>query len=272
MFTAVTGKSNGAPSSADLSEAGGRGAPVEALRKLLLSAPSSFLEGAADNPAMTESEMILLLRNRQATPKVLLSIGRDRRWTRSQEVKKLLLLHPRLPLVAARNLLPHLFWRQLSEVARSPHVNPVIKRRAELSLKAKIDELSLGEKVALAREATTFVIGFLIEQSEAPVLRAMLGNGRLRELDAASIAADDSLPGDLLAFLAGHHRWGALRSVRLALLGNPRTPVAAALRLLGRLALRDLRRLAKDDNVPKIVSVGAERRLQKHEPRLERGD
>ena len=256
----------------DLSLAAGRDAPVELLRRHLFTAPPPFLEGALDNPALTESEMVLLLRNMQATPKLLLAIGRDQRWTQSQEVKKLLVLHPRVPLITARNILPHLFWKQLAEVAKSPHVNPVVRRRAEDSLKAKTEELISGEKAALARQATPRLIEALAKSGKSRVLRGLLENGRTREKDAAGIAADDSLPGELLAFIANHHRWGALRSIRLALLANPRTPVPAALQLLGRLAVRDLRRLASDDNVPKIVNMGAERRLQEMEQRRTRGE
>jgi hypothetical protein len=257
---------------ADLSLAGGRAAPLELLRRHLSSAPLPFLEGALDNPALTSREMVLLLRNRQATPKLLLAIGRNREWTRSQEVKKLLVLHPRVPLATARNLLPHLYWKQLVEVAKSLQVNPVVRRRAEDSLKIKIEEMNLGEKVALARQATPRLISALSASREDRLLRALLGNGKMREIAAAGIAADDELPGELLAFIANHHRWGALRSIRLALLANPRTPIPDALQLLGRLAQRDLQRLARDDNVPRIISMGADRKLQEIEERRTRGD
>jgi len=220
----------------------------------------------------TDNEMVLLLRNRQVTPQMLLAIGRDRQWTRNHEVKKLLVLHPRVPLVIARDLLPYLFWKQLAEVTNSHLVNPVVRRMAEDSLKNKIDEMSLGEKMALARQATPRLIGALSTCREDRLLRALLGNGKMRELAAAGIAADDEMPGELLAFIANHHRWGTLRSVRLALLANPRTPIPDALQLLGRLAVRDLQRLARDDNVPRIISMGADRKLQEIEERRTRGD
>jgi hypothetical protein len=257
---------------ADLSLAGGRVAPLKLLRRHLSSAPPPFLEGALENRSVTAGEMVLLLRNRQAPPKLLLAVGRDREWTRNREVKRLLVLHPRVPLVTARNLLPHLFWKELAEVASSPRVNPVIRRMAEDSLKNKIDEMSVGEKVALARRATPRLISALSDGREDRLLRALLGNGKMREIAAAKIAADDELPGELLAFIANHHRWGRLRSVRLALLANPRTPIPDALQLLGRLALRDLQRLARDDNVPRIISMGADRKLQEIDERRTRGD
>jgi hypothetical protein len=47
----------------------------------------------------------------------------------------------------------------------------------------------------------------------------------------------------------------------MALLRNARTPVPVAFRLVGATPAPDLRRLVKDAKVPRIVRVGAERRL-----------
>jgi hypothetical protein len=246
----------------DLSATGGRAATLQMLRKHLSTAPPRFLEGALDNPELADGEMLLLLRNRRVSPELLLSIRRNPRWTRNHEVKKLLVMHPRLPLASARSLLPHLFWKQLAEVAGSPRVNPVVVRQAERLLQTKMEELSLGERVTLARTASPGVIGALLESSEDRVLRGLLENGKLRETGAATIAANADAPGKLLSHMASHHRWGGVRAVKLALLANPSTPVAAALRLLGKLSTRDLQRLASDDKVPRIVSVGADRRLR----------
>ncbi len=246
----------------NLSAAAGRAATLEMLRKHLSSAPPRFLEGALENPELAEGEMLLLLRNRRASPKLLLSIWRNPRWTRNHEVKKLLVMHPRIPLATARSLLPHLFWKQLAEVAGSPQINPVVMRQAERLLQTKLEELSLGERASLARTASRGVIGALLESPEERVLRSLLENGKLREAEAVTIASNGEAPGTLLSHLAAHHRWGGVRAVRLAVLSNPATPVAAALRLLGKLAERDLQRLASDDKVPRIVSVGADRRLR----------
>jgi hypothetical protein len=65
----------------------------------------------------------------------------------------------------------------------------------------------------------------------------------------------------VLAHLAEHPTWGSRRAVRLSLVGNPRTPIATALRLIEGLSREDLERILHDDQIPRIVRVGAERRL-----------
>ena len=244
-----------------LDAAGGRGASVEQLRSHLPTAPPAFLEGALNNPGLGPEEMLSLLRNRQATSQLLLKIGRDPRWTRNYEIKKQLVRHPHLPLVVARNLLPHMFWKELAEAAADARLHPVVRRQAERLLALRLEELSLGERVALARRASRGLIGPLIDMSEGPVLRGLLGNSRLVELEAVRVASCACGQPDLFRQLAGHPKWSVRRSVRLALLRNPRTPVPAALSLVEKLSLRDLRELVKDVKVPRIVRVGADRRL-----------
>ena len=124
-----------------------------------------------------------------------------------------------------------------------------------------MEELSLGERVALARRASRGLIGPLIGTHEGPVLRGLLGNVRLVEMEAVRVASCACKQPDLFRHMAGHPKWGMRRSVRLALLRNPRTPVPAALRLVEKLSPRDLRELVKDVKVPRIVRVGADRRL-----------
>lgn len=254
-----------------LDEAAGREATAEQLRAHLLSAPAAYLSGAAGNPRLAEPEMLMLLRNRQATPKLLASIAKDRGWTRSREVKKQLVQHPRIPVALARGLLPHLFWKELADISTNLRVHPVVRRQALELVKVRLEELSLGEKVALSRRAPRGLIGSLIETHETPVLRALLGNNGLVELEAVRVASSPRATADLFRQLAEHPRWGARPAVRLALLRNRRAPVPVALRVLEKLPQTDLRRVSKDDKVPKIVRVGADRRLARAPTRPDAG-
>jgi len=249
------------PLDTPLTPEGGRRASAFELKRLLPSAPPSFLQGALENPEITPDEIALLLRNRAATPQLLGRIARDRQWTRSYDVKRGLVRHPRTPLPIVGTLIHHLFWRDLAEAAADPALHPTVRRKSEDLLRLRLMELSLGERISLARVASRGLIGALRESAEARVLTALLGNPRLIEADAVLLARSGAAPPAVLGRLAEHPAWGVRRSVLMALAANPRTPVAAALRLLGRLSRRDLTRLAKDPKVPKIVRVGAERRL-----------
>lgn len=253
-----------------LDAARGRSDGAAELRRLLPSAPTPYLAGALDNPELQLEEVLLVLGNPGATPAVLLRVGRERRWTRSYDVKKAIVRHPRTPLTLARSLLPHFFWRDLADVAEDPRMPPSVRRQSEEVLKNRLDELTQGERVALARRAGRGVISALRESPEARVLVALLGNVRFLELDAVRIASSPRSPREILSGLADHPSWGARYAVRISLLRNPRTPVPAALRLIGGLPTEDLDRLSRDAGVPKIVRVGAARHLEAESSRERR--
>ena len=246
----------------ELREAG-RTDDAETLKLRLPGAPPAYLEGAARNPALAEETMLLLLDNRAAPPALMVGIARNWRWARTYAVKLAIVRHPKTPYAVSRGFLAHLYWRDLLETSGDLHLSPVIRRDAERVLRTRLQELSLGEKITLARRAGRSLVDALLEGGEGPVLQALLGNARMTEREVLRIASAPASPPEALAAVASHHAWGRRREVRLAILGNPRTPVAAALRLVEQIPAEDLGRVAGDVAVPRIVRMGAERRLDR---------
>ncbi|HKQ61726.1 MAG TPA: hypothetical protein VJS92_10565 [Candidatus Polarisedimenticolaceae bacterium] len=246
--------------------AAGRRAPVAELRLRLSSAPAPYLEGALDNPALGSRELLLLLRNGAAPRELLLRVARERRWTAFRQVQKALALHPAAPPAMTRRYLPYLAWTDVGELTISPRVHPLTRRHAEANLLRRLDGLTLGERVALARRACRPVLDRLLATREPLVLRGSLGNTRLVEHDVAALAGDPSCGAELLVLLAHHVVWGERRSVRFELARNASLPLHEALRVVGRLAPRDLRRLVQDPTCRRLVRVRAERLLLERSP------
>jgi hypothetical protein len=244
-----------------LDDDAGRRASRGELRRHLLTAPMAFVEGALANCALGEEEMQLLLRNPRVSPATLTRIGRDPRWTRKGEIRRLLVQHPQAPLSLARTLLGLLFWTEMLEVSVNLRVQPTIRRQAERMLGLRLEGMSTGEKISLARRAPRGVVAGLIHGDDPRILRSLLANPRLLEQDAVTIATSARTPPESLTHLAHHPNWGRRLGVRQALVRNTRTPVSVALRLLFGLPGRDLSVLVRDPAVPKIVRVGAERKL-----------
>jgi hypothetical protein len=241
----------------------GREASGDQLRRRLPFAPPPFLDGALDNPALTERELLLWLRNPQATTALLDRIGRQPRWTRTYAIRRALVLHPNTRPAEARKLAEQLRWRELLETTRDSRLHPAVRRRAEQLLRGRLEGLTVGERVNLARSEPAGMLAELMDCPELQVLRGLLSNDALREIHAARLAASATAPPEVLGSLGDHHAWGEVRSVRMALLRNDRTPVPAALTLLRRMTGRDLHRLSGDDKVPTIVRVGAGRELDR---------
>jgi hypothetical protein len=244
-----------------LDAARGRADARPDLLRRLPTAPAAYLEGACVNPALDEEGAALLVRNPHATQSQLLRMGRSQRWTRVDEVKRGLVRHPRTPVPLARRFLPHLPWLDLAEIAADTRLTPLIRRHAEGALQMRLLEMAEGEIVALARRASAGMVPELARSRSARVLSALLGNPRVRERDVVGIVTGEGAPAETLRRIAHHPDWGVRRAVRVALLRNPRTPVPEALRLVADLAASDLERMVRDEEVPRIVQIGAGRRL-----------
>jgi len=239
----------------------GRTDGPEALRRLLVSAPPDYLEGALANPALGDEEVARMLRNPRAGRALLDRVARVPRWTRNPEVKAGLVRHPRTALALARRFLGHLRWTDLAETAGDLRLSPVLRRQAEDLIEVRLGEMTEGERIALARRARDGVIAALAARPEPRVLRALLSNSRTPEREAVRIAAAPETPAETLEYLARHPAWSIRPAVRRALLTHPRTPVPAALRLLARAPRAELQRLDGDASAPPIVRLGAARRL-----------
>jgi hypothetical protein len=232
------------------------------LRRRLSSAPAPWLAEALDNPELGPDELMLLLRN-PATPVVALErIGANRAWMGHHEIRRGLARHAHAPGALASNVLSSLFWKDWCEIAAHPGANPVIRRQAEQRLLNCIGDLALGERTNLARRATRGLIPAFLSDPEPRVIRALLGNPRLVEVDLVRLANDVSTNPESLRCVAEHAVWGRRRDLRLALLRRSELPTQVALRLTQKMDRRDLQRLVEDDKVPQIVRVGIERRLR----------
>ena len=125
--------------------------------------------------------------------------------------------------------------------------------RLGLSTYGRLARMSVREKVVIAllggREERTI----LINSRNRLVVRAVLGSPKLTESEVERFAALRSVSDEAIRIIAGNRRWMQQYGVIQALAQNPKTPLQTALRLLPRLSVRDLSRLARDRNINPVV-------------------
>lgn len=185
-------------------------------------------------------------------------LAAQKRLLPAYEVKRALAHHPRTPEALALRFVPTLFWRDLMELGLDTRVRPTVRRAAERRLAARLPGLAVGEKVAIARRASSGVLGRLRHDPSVRVVRALLDNPRLTEGVVLPLLTHDDARPDVLRAVARHRRWGVRYEVRLALCRHPSTPLATALGLLGHLRKADLRKIASESRVPSAVRRKAE--------------
>ncbi len=127
------------------------------------------------------------------------------------------------------------------------------------SLYGRILTMSIAEKLKLALRGNKDARAILIRDSSKLIRRFVMQNPRLSDAEVIAIARNRSSDDELLRVIIERREWMRNYQVRLALVTNPKTPLAVALRQLPTLGERDLRMLAKSRNVPQTVVAQARR-------------
>ena len=120
----------------------------------------------------------------------------------------------------------------------------------ERSLRPADRPLTLGERKALARTHLREKLLLLIRDPHPQVVAILLDNPHVTEADIVKIAAARPAVPESLAKVAAHPRWSVRHAVKRALVLNPSTPLAEAIRIATTLRAPELAELAADHSLP----------------------
>ncbi len=139
------------------------------------------------------------------------------------------------------------------EAARElPAVGELEPERTKLT-EGQIRMLPVPARLKLTRGAPRTLRTILMRDSNALVAVSVVVNNSLTDQEVEQAAASRSVAEEVLVLIARKRDWVGKYNVMKALVANPRTPVATALRLVPRLAVRDLRELGRDRNIADAV-------------------
>ncbi len=127
---------------------------------------------------------------------------------------------------------------------------------------AQVRGLPVPVRVKLARNANRQLRGILIRDTNAQVALAVLLGNSLPDQEVELIANSRNVVDEVLAAIPKRREWIRKYTIAKALVRNPRTQLALALRLVPRMSLKDLRALARDKNVADGVRKTALRLYQ----------
>ena len=127
---------------------------------------------------------------------------------------------------------------------------------------ASLKDLTLGERKSLAKTLRLEVLKKLLKEQDPAVIRTVLVNPRMTEADVLKIASLQPTSPAVLEEIARSPKWIARYRVKKALAFNPYCPPSLALYFLKFMVSRDLREIARDENLHVAVQEGAHRLLQ----------
>ena len=219
-------------------------------KETIPSPPFDAPAGLAGDPGLSEDLALALLKRPDIPAEALEALGKNSAALQHRKVRLALASHPKTPRHVSLLLLRHLYTFELMQVALTPVVPADVKKVADEALINRLETISAGEKLSLARRASGSVAGALLVDQDARVMRAALENSRLTEAAVVrSLTALDTT--DALVDAVCHHpKWSLRKEVRIALLRNGQIPVARALEFSRSLSLALLQEVLQNSRLP----------------------
>lgn len=217
-----------------------RSAPREELATLVHSHSEEVLFALLENPLLDEIRLCLLLERKDLPGALLEEVARKREWRESPPIRLRLARHPHVPRLVGIRLIRQLHLFELVNISLQPSVPAELRRIAEELILARLDQLPLGQKMALARRGSGRIAAALLLDGLAQVFPLALDNSFLTESQVLKLLSRDDVPPNVVAALSRHRKWSLLYNIRMALVRQPLTPLARVLSFLPDLTLGDL--------------------------------
>lgn len=114
-------------------------------------------------------------------------------------------------------------------------------------------ETPLGMRKALARRPDFRLIKRIARDQDHRVIRILLNNPRLTEMDVTRIASTRPASPKVLEEIYNHPRWIHRHSVKKVIVLNPYTPLSLGLRLLTFMRLQDLEEICASSDLNSVL-------------------
>lgn len=138
-----------------------------------------------------------------------------------------------------------------------------LSEEMQRSLFAQIQEMTVMQKVKLARMGNKEARGLLVRDRNKVVASAAIRSPQITDTEVAQYAKMRNLPEEVMRIIAANRDWTKSYALKHALATNPRCPLQAAMKFLNHLQDRDLRSVMRSKDVPSPVSTHARRILTK---------
>ena len=159
-----------------------RHANQEERKDLLFDGAEEVMHALLDNQELKEEELQIIVQRKDLSTELLRRLSNDTRLISSYQAKRTLLLNPKVPASISLKFLSQLFTFDVMQLMLVPAIPGEVKTAAEEILCRKLLQLSLGERLTLARRTNgDRLLSILLDDSIREVATAVLNNPFLRE-------------------------------------------------------------------------------------------
>ena len=147
-----------------------------------------------------------------------------------------------------------------AEVAlTAAEVAPKAKGKGRRAARIDFTKLKLFEKVRLATLGNAHCRQTLLRDGNRMVALAAIRSPQITDGEIVKAAANRALSEEVIRYIANRKEMMKVYAVKLALVGNPKCPLAITLRLLNTLHAEDVKQLARSKNIPGALAVAAKK-------------
>jgi hypothetical protein len=150
------------------------------------------------------------------------------------------------------------FWGRNEAVAAPPEVG---KGEDAVTLAAQIEKMAGPQRIQLALKGDHTARMILLRDTNKTSQVFVLKNPRVTSEEVRFLAGDRQANPEALTAIAANREWIQNANILWTLVRNPKTPSGVAVKLLDKLSVLDLRRLAKSSDVPGPVQAAARKRV-----------
>ena len=202
------------------------------LEELVHHPSAEVLEKVAADPALSEDLALALLARRDLPHVVIEALVKNAAVMKGRRVMLAVVAHPHTPRHVSLPLIRHLYTFELMQLALLPPLAADLKLAAERAILVRLDTVSAGERLTLAKRASAGLVAALLLDSEARVIEAALANPRMTEAAVVRALMRQNSPEKLAALVCRDSKWCNRREVQLALMGSGKAPLGLLLSMM----------------------------------------
>ncbi len=256
--------------------------PLSAATQTALE-PDELLRTAAD-PALTEDLALSLLTRADLHPQILEQLAKNAGVLKSRKVKIAVASHLRTPRHVSVPLARQFYTFDLMKLALAPGAPADLKVAVDDILIARLETVTIGERLTLARRASGRVAAALLldgkkakspvmegkiagnktQSSQTRVMQTALDNPRLTEALVISSVLRADASATLVHAVATHAKWSPRKEIRMALLRTEHLSLARALEFSSELPTPLLRELLGSSLLPSKIKEQLVRESEEH--------
>jgi hypothetical protein len=215
----------------------------------------STLQSVISPLQFSEDEALAIVQRTDVTAENLVQLARNPRALKSRKVVFALATHAKTPRHISIPLLRRMFTFDLVKVALTPTVAADIKRAAEEQIVVRIESLSTGEKITLARRGPGRIAAALLAENDGRIVSVALDNGRLVEPAVVAALMRPDAPRILFELVSKHSKWSQRYEVQLGLLKTEKTPLEHAIKFAAHFSQEVLREIVPETRRAQLLNA-----------------